>query len=286
MENALDVKSNARGLYMALRSLALYALLLFVGFYFDNIYLWIVLWILGSFLFSTFFSLLHWSIHGSLFRSSILNDVFGRIFATLSIDVCCYYKYWHYIHHDQTNEEGDAEGFHITSLSSYVKALLRYFLNHYTRFVDYYQTLFANTENRQKYYEAHRTEFFFDTALLIMWVYLLIGLTYFFPVVMLKAYFMPILFSLPLLFFLDLAEHYGTQHNPDSPYSATRTIIGNAFTRFLTAYSNYHLEHHLNPTVSYFHMQDLREELLPKAPYKAQSYFAFHLALLKELARK
>ena len=277
-------KSNLRGAYVALRSLALYALLLAVGFFFDSWYLWVPLWCLGAVLFSNFFCLLHWSIHYSLFRTHILNDVIGRIFALLSLDSFVLYRYFHIAHHRLTEEEGDTEGFDVHSLRSYITTLARYFLNNFTRFADYRVALFANAENRARYFAMHRSVFLFDMALLALWSGVVAAATYYYPLVMLKGYFAPMLCSLPLLFFLDLAEHHGT--SPEQPpYGAIRTIPGNAFTRFIAVYANYHLEHHLYPGVPYFRMPKLHVVIGPHVVHEERTYFAYHRTLLRQFLR-
>ena len=62
-----------------------------------------------------------------------------------------------------------------------------------------------------------------------------------------------------ILFFLDFAEHHATDPNAKNIYGKVRTLDGNWFTKFISTYACFHLEHHLYPRASFLEMENIRK---------------------------
>ena len=70
-----------------------------------------------------------------------------------------------------------------------------------------------------------------------------------------------------------IAEHFGIEHD-DREYTGARTTYPNLFDRVFLASKNvwYHLDHHLYPSVPFFNLPQLHEELNKLPAFKEQAH--------------
>lgn len=74
-------------------------------------------------------------------------------------------------------------------------------------------------------------------------------------------------FLMAILYLRDMGEHYGM---PAPGIGAARTVLAGWWERVVIAPHgvNFHAEHHLYPSVPYFRLKDLHQELLTHATYR------------------
>ena len=94
---------------------------------------------------------------------------------------------------------------------------------------------------------------------------------------------LPSLFGVWLVVFFGLTQHAGLTEDALDHRLNTRTVMMNPVFRFLYSNMNYHVEHHLFPTVPYYNLELLHEEvkqhLAPALPNTAAAYREIFTAL-------
>jgi fatty acid desaturase/nitrite reductase/ring-hydroxylating ferredoxin subunit len=97
---------------------------------------------------------------------------------------------------------------------------------------------------------------------------------------------LPTLLGAPALVFFGLTQHAGLQEDVLDHRLNTRTVYMNPFFRFLYSNMNYHVEHHIFPTVPYHALPalhaEVKEHLAPALP----STIAAYREILPALARQ
>lgn len=81
-----------------------------------------------------------------------------------------------------------------------------------------------------------------------------------------------------------IAEHFGIARAP-SPYTHTRTVLATPLERLFLGCKNvnYHLEHHLYPSVPFYRLPALHDKLMSCSSYRNDAPIALgYLAVLKE----
>jgi len=95
-------------------------------------------------------------------------------------------------------------------------------------------------------------------------------------IVWLNVYALPVYFFFPPAFALNrLGQHYSIK--PDDPAGWTTWVPGSWFWDFIYLNSNYHLEHHLFPSVPCYRLPELQRRLIAfhqKHGLKPQGYGA------------
>jgi len=84
-----------------------------------------------------------------------------------------------------------------------------------------------------------------------------------------------------------IAEHSGLPESNDA-YASTRTTMPNLLERIfiLPKHVNYHLEHHIYPSVPYYHLPQLHTELMTQPGYAHRAHITPSLtSLLRELTK-
>lgn len=285
-KNNYGIKSDLWGFYYSVRILGLAIVSSFAGLYFGNIQVWLIVWTINTLLFMSYFSLLHWCVHNSLFKTKGLNKFFGRIFATLTLDLFSGYKYWHCVHHNLTETAVNQEQVcsdridEVSSLKTYFTMMLYYFLNPISKLSEYCFVLYADQKNREKFFTKNKNAFLVDFVIYFVFVCLLLFLLIVQTKTVLFVYLIPFALSLPTIFFFDIAEHHDTDPNGITMSEKTRSITGNWFTRFITSNANFHLEHHIYPTATPQEMLSVRNEIDSQIIFKEKTYFNYNLSLI------
>ena len=78
------------------------------------------------------------------------------------------------------------------------------------------------------------------------------------PIVLIGA---PTVYGMWLMVFFGITQHAGLQENVLDHRLNTRTVYMNPLFRFLYLNMNYHIEHHIFPTVPYYNLPALHDEL-------------------------
>ena len=86
----------------------------------------------------------------------------------------------------------------------------------------------------------------------------------------------PTIYGAWLVLFFGLTQHAGLQENVLDHRYSTRTVLMNPVFRFLYLNMNYHVEHHMFPTVPYYNLPrlhaEIRDQLAPPNPNTVHAY--------------
>jgi fatty acid desaturase len=94
--------------------------------------------------------------------------------------------------------------------------------------------------------------------------------------VIFKVWVLPLLLSAEAAhYFIELPEHHGCETGTKDLRRNTRTIVGSWFSRWLTAYNNFHGEHHYHAGIPPARLADLHPLLAPQMVYVERSYGTF-----------
>jgi fatty acid desaturase len=90
----------------------------------------------------------------------------------------------------------------------------------------------------------------------------------------------------PLHSWLTMTQHAGLATNVSDWRENTRTVLVSRLNRLLMWNMNYHLEHHMNPTVPFHRLPDLHKEIDPECPAPYRSSWAAWREMLPALWRQ
>ncbi len=97
---------------------------------------------------------------------------------------------------------------------------------------------------------------------------------------------LPLIWAEATHFLIELPEHFGLpEENPD-PYTNTRSVTGSWFSRWLTNWNNYHIEHHKHPAAAMPHLTALHQATLERMrsgqPVEVyRGYFKFYADIIR-----
>ncbi len=97
---------------------------------------------------------------------------------------------------------------------------------------------------------------------------------------------LPSFYGAWLLVFFGITQHAGLREDVLDHRLNTRTVYLNPFFRFLYLNMNYHLEHHLFPSVPYYNLPQLHEEIKQYLPPPKTSIFAAYREVFHALRRQ
>jgi fatty acid desaturase len=82
-----------------------------------------------------------------------------------------------------------------------------------------------------------------------------------------------------------MSEHYGCALEGDA-FATTRTVLSNRAFRFLVWNNNFHVVHHLLPSVPFHQAPKLHAYIEPRLQHLSPSYLAFHGGILAACGRR
>lgn len=97
---------------------------------------------------------------------------------------------------------------------------------------------------------------------------------------------LPTVYGQWLMVFFGITQHAGLAEDVTDHRRNTRTVLMNPVLRFLYSNMNYHLEHHLFPTVPYHRLPDLHAEIAPSLRPPLGSTFAAYREVFGALRRQ
>ncbi|MEU4890927.1 fatty acid desaturase [Streptomyces sp. NPDC044780] len=243
---------------------------------------WAVLFSLFlGFVLSGFINAAHDCVHRAHLRSKRGNRIAGMFWGTPIMLNFTIYRHQHLVHHRFTGVEGDTE-------PEETFETLRGYLHTFSgipvwpglakRIIRTWRKEFPASVST----DERRRDARLDNWVLTGWLVLMVILTIAFPYALLIAYWLPLAFVVPAIFFLSLPEHYGLWGVPEVTRN-TRTIESNSFVRFFVWNANYHAEHHRYPAVASLNLHRLRKALAEPHPITGKSYVGFHAGLVSAL---
>lgn len=218
--------------------------------------------------------LMHESVHYRAFSSRVINDIVGELLA-LPTSVTMYgFRNNHFAHHREMNTDRDPDWIRNSSNPDYHFPKSRWQI--YTIIIQYIFVVKAfkllNNINKVKHISAIpkrlkmlRTLFFISllcaSVMFDFWKQLFM-------------YWLVPLFTTFVLFLYirSIAEHFKVEYN--NMLNSVRTVVAPFWERWLfVPYGiNYHVEHHLYPSVPFFRLPELHEFLMKKEEYTKHAH--------------
>jgi fatty acid desaturase len=244
-------------------------------------YAGLLLWPFMGFVLAGFLNAAHDCVHRTHLRSKTGNRIMGTAWCTPILIDFTLYRWQHFAHHRHTGVDGDTES-HTTygSLRAYLYALSG--VSHWrSTFASIVRTLrgrFPATVNT----DQRRRDARLDAGVLCCWLVLVSVLTAAFPLAVLFAYWLPLLFYPAAIMLLSLPEHYGLNGVPEVEHN-TRSVRSNAVVRFFQWNANFHAEHHAFPATPALNLPRLYAATVDRFDHHETSYVRFHTRVIKAL---
>ena len=213
--------------------------------------------------------LMHDAAHYRAYENRQLNDLIGEILALPTSASMAGYRNTHFAHHRELNSEKDPDWQRNVGLKEFEfpaprASVLMYFAQ-YLAGLKIGAALFGfhkNKETRDVPAAVARARLVFFAGLLAASIAL--G---FWKLVMLY-WIVPLLtVFLAIRYLRNVAEHYAVEH--ENVLNESRTVLAPFWELWLIAPwgLNYHLEHHLFPSVPCFRLKELHKLLMTRQPY-------------------
>lgn len=283
---ANHLTSDAR--FRLILIITLYGMTWSMAHYLDWALAWILAWFFQALILCGLLSVVHECAHAhrGLFGSTALNHQVGRFAAVLLGLNYSLYRLQHMRHHRYLHTPNDPEPtVELRTPTDYFQYLLvnPHFCLMSGQFLDavlgrWDSPAFNGIDDKQ------RRAIQQDSYLLVGWILTVIALTFYMPVEMATIYLVPLALSLVLDGFISLPEHYGLGDNQDST-AGSRTILSNAFVRFILWNVNYHVEHHKHPGARFNELPVIHNHLKSNRLHTENAYLTFHWKLFLDLCK-
>ena len=213
--------------------------------------------------------LMHDAAHYRAYENRQLNDLIGEILALPTSASMAGYRNTHFAHHRELNSEKDPDWQRNVGLKEFEfpaprASVLMYFAQ-YLAGLKIGAALFGfhkNKETRDVPAAVARARLVYFAGLLAASIAL--G----FWKLVLLYWIVPLLtVFLAIRYLRNVAEHYAVEH--ENVLNESRTVLAPFWELWLIAPwgLNYHLEHHLFPSVPCFRLKELHELLMTRQPY-------------------
>ncbi len=219
---------------------------------------------------------MHEGIHGNLFRSKRWNRWVGFFAGLPTFLAVTAFGTDHLLHHKYTRSEDDPDELLHMSERRWMQAVYFY------SWILFGTIIFGARIPWVLVHRASKAEkMAVLTERLLMFAILggLFAAAYYwdFFYVLLHCWFIPLVVAILLVNMRGWAEHQLT--STDHPLRQTRTVTSSRFYSFLNINLNYHLEHHLFPSVPWYNLPAVHRLLLPEyekagaSVYKSYCWF-------------
>lgn len=227
----------------------------------------VILVVLGM---NAMFLLIHEGVHGILFPQKYLNYVVSVVIAIAGFVSFSAYQVMHLRHHDHLGDEKDPDDYH-----NYTDNPKLIWLLHYNRllwatilyliFVPFLALKFGNSQQR--------FQIIFEYCLLIITYTIIFQFVPF--SVFTSVWLIPFCLTNFTINIRGLTQHGIT--DATDPLIASRSIEANPVVQFLLVHENYHLEHHLFPSIPSYNLPKLHQLILPRLEKRVtcKSYLGF-----------
>jgi fatty acid desaturase len=232
--------------------------------------------------------LMHDAAHYRGYTSRPLNEFIGEILALPTSTSMAGYRNSHFANHRELNSENDPDWQRNVGLKEYefpappgsvLMRIMQYLsgLKTVTAVTGFHK----NKDTRDVAAAVTRARLFFFAALLVSSIVLgfwkLIVLYWIVPLVTV---------FLAIRYIRNVAEHYAVEH--ENVLNESRTVVASLWELWLIAPwgLNYHLEHHLFPSVPCFRLAELHRLLMTREPYPkiAHVTYGYFSGLLHDCA--
>ena len=215
----------------------------------------------------------HEGVHGTLSLRPWWNRALSIACALPVLQNYSAYKVLHLKHHHHLGQEGDPDHY-----ANYTRWTWLEFLMHWGRLIVGYPVYIAAIPTRGFRHgsPSARRWVLFEVSLLILLV--TVGALLLPWLWLLHGWLIPMAVINTLVNIRGMSQHTFLEHQSDT-VRGTRSILTNPVTAFFMCNENYHLEHHLYPTIPWYNLprvhEALRDELKARGAPFIGSYFAF-----------
>ena len=218
---------------------------------------------------NAFGGLMHDAAHYRAYSNRYLNEVVGEVIALPTTTSMAGYRNSHFAHHralngdndpDWTRNLGQEEFLFPARRAVFARRILQYLSG--LKLVAALTGYHKNKETRDIPALVSRLRLVFFAALLAA------SIAFGFWKLLLLYWAVPLLtVFLTIRYMRNVAEHYAVEH--ENVLNESRTVLAPAWERWLIAPwgLNYHLEHHLYPSVPCFRLRELHDLLMTRDPY-------------------
>lgn len=213
--------------------------------------------------------LMHDAAHYRAYSNRTLNDLVGEIIALPTSASMAGYRNSHFTHHRELNGEKDPDWTRNIGLKEFeFPAPPRIVLKHVVQYLSGFKIKTAlsgfhkNKETRDIPVLVTRGRLIFFATLLVT------SIVFGFWKLLLLYWIVPLLtVFLAIRYIRNVAEHYAVEH--EHVLNESRTVLAPFWELWLIAPwgLNYHLEHHLFPSVPCFRLAELHRLLMTREPY-------------------
>lgn len=229
----------------------------------------------------------HQALHGTGFRTRRFNDIAGVLLGLPLLISYSQYRDRHLHHHRHVGTPQDEEFFQFraargASLARRLVELLM--LAHWWRVACRIGAAVVDTAGRRPMPSRLARRSSHEHLLFLAWVTGLIGSAALgwlsiWPWLLVALACAAVVHTL-----IEWPEHAGCEFLPD-PYRNTRTIRSNRLMTWFTNGNNYHVEHHLLPSVPPERLAELHRRIAPRLKFCDASYGAFVIGRLRGKSR-
>lgn len=223
----------------------------------------------------------HQALHENGFNNRLLNRVVGFFLGLPLLISYSHYKDRHIHHHQYVGTDQDSEFFQYSkendNLGKFIYNL--FMIPHWIRVSAYIFSAFTNQSFGEVYNKKNENAIRNDY--LIFGLFLLTSLL---AIVLLNKIELSRIFLLffcaaPIHTLIELPEHLGCEKDTDI-FKNTRSIKSNWLMTWLTNGNNYHVEHHLIPSITPERLHILHERINDQILFKNNSYTEFIAKLM------
>ncbi len=240
--------------------------------------------------------MMHDAAHRRLFHKAKINDFVGQFLTAAPLAFSMFsYRSLHLKHHTNPLASDDPDisliGGYPISRTSLIRKLARDAIGiSYFKFVRYFHHNRARMKKAPKSPQNKSEQF--SLPMIIFSILLMNGLMLSVLLLLGHGWIYLLFWLLPawtvlqvLLRIRGIAEHAGYQQNSDQRVNA-RTVINPLQTFFFAPHNvNYHIEHHLYPSVPHYHLAKVHRHLKVRNRLPEKNVFDGYGSVLRELVR-
>ena len=257
---------------------------------FDSAWMIPMMIVYGSIIALPMYALSHECAHGTAFRSRWLNEILFWISSLIYFEEPYYRRYSHARHHTYTwIKQLDAQMpfntpmtfrgwlWETSGISYFVIIFKVVIVNALGKFSD-------NVRDFTPRSELPRLKW---SARLFLLIYLMLGLAITLGADWILWFLiLPRIAGGPVLFLYTLLQHIDMEEDQLDIRRSTRSFETNAFSRFLYMNMNYHVEHHMYPTVPFHALPALNIAVKDQIPELDPGFFISNYRVLKVILKR